>query len=103
MSDTPRTDAVAYDVGGYQHEIGAIVESYFARQLERELNAANDRVKKLEGVIVELTAAGNCVERDKNQLLSILKNQGIFSQFGEWSTDNWIRAKEWDRKEKGLL
>lgn len=67
-----------------------------------KLEEARERVKKLEGVILELTAAGNCVEREKNQLLSILKNQGIFSQFGQRSTDNWIRAKEWDRKEKGL-
>ena len=45
-SDTPKTDAVAYDVGGHQHEDGAIVESYFARQLERELNAANGKLKR---------------------------------------------------------
>jgi hypothetical protein len=35
---TPRTDAVAYDAGGVQHDQGAIVSSEFARELERELN-----------------------------------------------------------------
>ena len=50
MSDTPRTDAefeyVKYgsvDFKSHSEEIAA-----FARQLERELNAANERIKQLE-------------------------------------------------------
>ena len=50
MSDTPRTDAefeyVKYgsvDFKSHSEEIAA-----FARQLERELNAANERIKRLE-------------------------------------------------------
>ncbi len=39
MVDTPRMDASA-------HDDGAIWQT--ARQLERELNAANDRIKRLE-------------------------------------------------------
>ena len=58
MSDTPRTNSVAYNVGGYQHEDGAIVESHFARQLERELNAANERIKQLDKPITGETSDG---------------------------------------------
>jgi hypothetical protein len=42
MSDTPRTDA-------WKWTNDPIDELYgFSRQLERELNAANDRIKRLE-------------------------------------------------------
>ena len=41
MTSTPRTDAVAYDAGGHQHDDGAIVPADFARALERELADLN--------------------------------------------------------------
>ena len=45
MSDTPRTDAEAY----YPHDSRLkVCDVDFARQLERELNAANERIKRLE-------------------------------------------------------
>jgi len=47
MSDTPETDAQAYDVGGYQHEDGSIVLSAFARKLERERD-------EYRGLLIEL-------------------------------------------------
>lgn len=43
MSDTPRTDAAIWQIGG-----GEMVCPKFARYLERELNAANERIKRLE-------------------------------------------------------
>lgn len=46
MIPTPRTDAEAYDVGGYQHDQGSIVTSAFARQLERELATARASLRK---------------------------------------------------------
>lgn len=55
MSDTPRTDEqingkpctrFAILVGDSLRD--ALVASEFARQLERELNAANERIKRLE-------------------------------------------------------
>lgn len=55
MSDTPRTDEqingkpctrFAILVGDSLRD--ALVASEFARQLERELNAANEKIKKLE-------------------------------------------------------
>lgn len=50
MSDTPRTDAEASGpysmvLRGLKH---ALVQSDFARQLERELNEANERIKRFE-------------------------------------------------------
>ena len=43
MNDTPRTDEAQF---GTQR-----VSVSFARQLERELNAANDRIKRLDDII----------------------------------------------------
>lgn len=58
MSDTPRTDE---QINGkpctrFECLVGdslrdALVPSQFARQLERELNAANERIKRLENII----------------------------------------------------
>lgn len=46
MSDTPRTDAEELPHALDDHHF--VVGSFFARQLERELNAAQDRIKRLE-------------------------------------------------------
>lgn len=43
VSDTPRTDAKR----GF-HDLDTAVDAEFSEQLERELNAANDRIKRLE-------------------------------------------------------
>ena len=44
VSDTPRTDAARPPYT----ELQEFVSAEFARTLERELNAANDRIKRLE-------------------------------------------------------
>ena len=44
MSDTPRTDAHNWHDGDYDDPLHAF--SDFAKQLERELNAANDRIHR---------------------------------------------------------
>ena len=45
MSDTPRTDSEAF----YPHDSKwKVCDADFARTLERELNAANERIKRLE-------------------------------------------------------
>ena len=45
ISDTPRTDAEAF----YPHDSKyKVCDADFARILERELNAANERIKRLE-------------------------------------------------------
>ena len=43
VSDTPRTDEAVWQIEG-----GEMVCPKFCRQLERELNAANQRIKRLE-------------------------------------------------------
>ena len=50
MSDTPRTDA---NRSGENHFMGDWVDANFAKQLERELNAANERIRRLEKLIQE--------------------------------------------------
>ena len=49
MSDTPRTDDRAVIIDG-----NPWVNAPFARQLERELNAANERIKLLEDALVSM-------------------------------------------------
>lgn len=45
MSDTPRTNLEAF----FPHEsMYQVCDADFCRQLERELNAANERIKRLE-------------------------------------------------------
>ncbi len=51
MNDTPRTDAseLETNIGVMHFDHKDLSAAYhFARQLERELNAANDRIKRLE-------------------------------------------------------
>ena len=43
ISETPRTDRVLKNCNGWHH-----VPIELARELERELNAAQDRIKRLE-------------------------------------------------------
>ena len=43
MSDTPRTDSMR----GF-HDLDTAVDAEFSEQLERELSAANQRIKRLE-------------------------------------------------------
>ena len=61
MSDTPRTDERTFDVvvkrgdahigrENYRDGSGDFVESDFCKKLERELNAAKYRIKRLEEV-----------------------------------------------------
>lgn len=49
MSDTPRTEAEVARLKGPTDDI-VTVDANFACQLERELNAANDRIKRMEAV-----------------------------------------------------
>ena len=48
MSDTPRTDEAEYESHDEPVSKLGAVDAEFARQLERELNAANERIKRLE-------------------------------------------------------
>ena len=70
MSDTPRTDAHNWNEGHYDDPLHSLLD--FAKQLERELNAANDRIKRLE-------EAGDDLRRDNDDMANI---------------NRWLRAKE---------
>jgi len=51
MSDTPRTDAEEY----YPHcSKSTVCNASFCRQLERELNAANERIKQWHNALTPL-------------------------------------------------
>ena len=59
MSDTPRTDAV-WELFATDTTLEPDVEfSTLARQLERELNAANARIKRMEREVEVLRLYGN--------------------------------------------
>ena len=51
MNDTPRTDAAEKHAYEFKDEYTPVCESKIVRQLERELNAANDRIRQLEAVV----------------------------------------------------
>jgi ppGpp synthetase/RelA/SpoT-type nucleotidyltranferase len=52
MQDTPRTDAEAFLPHDSKYRV---CDADFARQLERELNAANDRIKRLDETLEAVT------------------------------------------------
>lgn len=68
MSDTPRTDAHSWHDGDYDDPLHAL--SDFARQLERELNAANQRIKRLDGRCQAL-------DDQVSNLLEICRQHGV--------------------------
>ena len=69
MSDTPRTDAEAFLPHDSKYRV---CDADFVRQLERELNAANERIKRLE-------EAGNELMYDNDDMANI---------------NRWRKAKE---------
>jgi hypothetical protein len=74
MSDTPRTDEAWKPDGGDGYPT---VDVDFSRQLERELNAANERIKRME-------KAGD-------EMCSEFK---AFCPLGSKTRDKWRKAKE---------
>ena len=72
MSDTPRTDSEAFLPHDSKEKV---CDSDFARILERELNAANERIKRL-------VQAGDCLLSHRN------------------STDYHEKVREWDKATK---
>jgi len=70
IQDTPRTDAEAFLPHDSKYRV---CDADYARQLERELNAANERIKRLE-------EAGDALA--KTQTYDLVE------------TVNWRKAKE---------
>jgi hypothetical protein len=78
MSDTPRTDAYNWDNGNYDDPLHAWFD--FSRQLERELNAANEHIKLLKS--------------SGNELIEWLKDGAISDSNYRLLANAWQRAKE---------
>lgn len=97
MSDKwPRTDAVFVEMGSMTSLLDKLNKiGSHAIQLELENN-------ELRKVIVELTAAGNCLRNDKDLLAGVIRNAGGHAHV-QWSTDNWNNAKDWDRGKNGTI
>lgn len=74
MSDTPRTDLEAFFPHKSMYEV---CDADFCRKLERELNAANERIKRLK-------EAGDA-------MCSEFK---AFCPLGSKTRDKWHKAKE---------
>jgi predicted nucleic acid-binding Zn-ribbon protein len=70
VSDTPRTDEAYFKKGATMYDLAGEM-----KRMERELNAANDRIKRLE-------EAGDS-----------LKAAGYFGGFGD-AVNKWNKAKE---------
>ena len=91
VSDTPRTDAHNWHDGDYDDPLHAFAD--FAKQLERELNAANAEIEekrkdvvwlatekaKLENYVMRLEEWGDYMRSHSNN---------------EWWCENWDKAKE---------
>ena len=83
VSDTPRTNNQI----GYDGSTMSAIRIDFCRKLERELNAAYERINRLE-------EAGDAVESDKQALKKILSDMGAVGSMGLGSTVKWVQAKE---------
>jgi len=59
ISDTPRTDAEEYESQDEPITKLGSVDAEFARQLERQLNAANERISKLYDYVAALETGGD--------------------------------------------
>jgi uncharacterized protein Yka (UPF0111/DUF47 family) len=77
VSDTPRTDVLLISHNMAPTHISLIS---LARELERELNAANERIKRLED-------AGD-------EMAQEYRGKLCFSTYDELKINEWILAKE---------
>ena len=68
MSDTPRTDAVEKHAYEFKDEYTPVCESKFVRQLELELNEANERIKRLESYNNELCDTNVKLSQERDDL-----------------------------------
>jgi hypothetical protein len=71
MVETPRTN----DQIGYDGSTMSAIRIEFARQLERELNEANDRIKRLEEALykIEFYAATGILQDSFDEIKRIAK------------------------------
>ena len=88
MSDTPRTDEAQFGTGR--------VSVSFARQLERELNAANAEIERLTNKVAQLYEGAE----EQKQRIKRLEEAGDYlcaaAAFMGWhmEIEKWNKAKE---------
>jgi len=80
MSDTPRTEAEVNRQKCWSDDL-VTIDANFACQLERELNAAQQRIKRLE-------EAGNAI------FLLAEKHAPEYWLYTQTAFNNWRKAKE---------
>ena len=87
MSDTPRTDDRAVIIDG-----NPWVNAPFARQLERELNAANAEVERLTAKVAQLYAGAE----EQKQRIKRLEEAGdaLAYNHNPFTFIDWTKAKE---------
>ena len=89
MSDTPRTDAEEFLPHDSKYKV---CDDDFARQLERELTAANEMFRKLNIHALNLTDRIKRLEEAGDKLHWAWMNP--FDPAGETIVDNWRKSKE---------
>ena len=78
VSETPRTEAEVNRQKCWSDDLVKI-DANFACQLERELNAANDRIKRLEGIVKWIPANAKPEGYERRVLLWV-----VWPSFGAW-------------------
>lgn len=90
MSDTPRTDAEAF----YPHDSKyKVCDADFARQLERELNAATSEIERLTNKVAQLYEGAE----EQKQRIKRLEEAGDKAILNSYLPDRlavWTKAKE---------
>ena len=117
MSDTPRTNEQTFDIIvkrgdaklgwiNYPDGLGDFVESDFCKQLERELNAANERIQNLKSALCtvenidkvnayqDLESANERIKRLEEAGNAMCKEFAAFCPLGSKTRDKWRKAKE---------
>ena len=105
MSDTPRMESALMDAP----EVGLANVWKVGCDIERELNAANDRIKRLEEELMDakdkhaVLVADVALYEDKGERIKRLEEAGDklhwawmnpFDPAGETIVNNWRKAKE---------
>ena len=86
MSDTPRTDKESFFPHDSKYKV---CDADFARQLERELNAANDMFRKLNIHALNLTERIKRLEEAGDALCAAAAFMGWHMEI-----EKWRKAKE---------
>ena len=91
MSDTPRTDAHNWHDGDYDDPLDAFAD--FAKQLERELNAANVELEEKRKDIVWLATEKAKLE-DRIKRLEEAGDKAVLNSYLPDRLAVWHKAKE---------